>query len=97
MSTPITNINIYPAGRIHELLATATAGILLHAEGHNRQVIIQEKEMQGGDRLEAGKSYVVTADKIPMIKHAVLDILGRPVFEDGTLWLFTETGKTKID
>lgn len=97
MSTPVTNINIYLAGRIHELLATATEGILLHAEGHNRQIIIQEKGMEGGDRLEAGKSYAVTADKIPMIQHAILDILGKPVFEDGTLWVFTETGKSKID
>lgn len=97
MSTPVTNINIYLAGRIHEPLATATTGILLHAEGHTRQVIIQEKEMKGGEMLEADKSYVVTADNIPTIKHAVLDILQKPIFEDGTLWIFTETGKTKID
>lgn len=101
MATPITNIHVYLAGRPHGLLATAAEGLLLHAPGHTSQVLIQHPFMNNSEKLEAGEFYTVTytvnEKERTTIKHAMLDILPPPVFEDGTIWMFTESGKTKIE
>lgn len=101
MATPITNIRIYLAGQPHKLLATATQGGLLHAPGHNSQLLIQHAFMKNDEELESGKFYTITytinENENAAIKHANLDIFYPPVFEDGTIWMFTETAKTKID